>query len=223
MELLRIFGVSALSLLVLFLLTKLMGYKEISQLSLFDYIVGISIGSVAAEMATNLEAKWWYGVTAMCIYAGAEILISFLSQKSGAARKVIEGEPIVLVREGKLYKKAMKKARIETDDLLSAARSAGYFNLADIDCAVMETSGKISFLPLPLKRPLNAKDFNFAPLREGLCFTVVEDGAVQPEELRKAQFTEEKLLAFLSERGYALENILLATINESGRVDVFER
>lgn len=223
MEFLNIVTMSITALLVLFILTRVMGYKEISQLSLFDYIVGISIGSVAAEMATNIDVKWWHGLTPMVIFAGAELIISYISQKSIKARRLISGEPIVIIREGKIYKEALKKAKIETDDLMAAARSDGYFNLADIDCAIMETSGKISFLPMPMKRPLNAKDFNFAPIREGLCYTVISDGRIIGENLRKAEFTENKLLSFLEERGYEVENILIATINEAGRVDVFEK
>lgn len=223
MEFLNIVFMSVLSLLVLFVLAKLMGYKEISQLSLFDYIIGISIGSIASEMATNIDVKWWHGVTPMCIYAGAALLISAITQKSIKARKLIEGTPIVLISNGKIDKKAMKKARIEIDELLSTARNMGFFNLADVDTAVMETSGKISFLPIAMQRPLNPKDFNFAPSREGLCYTVVSDGRILRDNLIKANISEAKLMEILQQRGEDVNNILLATVNEAGRVDIFNK
>ena len=223
MEFLNIALMSVFSLAVLFLLTKLMGYKEISQLSLFDYIIGISIGSIAAEMATNVDLKWYNGVIPMVIYAIAELVFSFITKKSLRARRFISGEPIILMSNGEIDKKALKKAKIEIDELMSAARSMGFFNLGDIDTAIMETSGKISFLPMPMRRPLNPKDFNFAPVREGVCQTIIADGRIISDNLIRAGISEEALRDFLFQRGEKAENILIATINEAGRIDYFKK
>ena len=116
MDFLNIIILGLVSFIVLFILSKIMGYRAISELSFFDYVVGITIGSIAAEMSTNIDMEWWKGVTAMAIYAILDLLFSFLSQKSIAARQIITGSPIVLIYKGKIYKKNLRKARIELND-----------------------------------------------------------------------------------------------------------
>ncbi len=223
MEFLKIALLALGSVTVLFILSRLMGYKQIRELSFFDYVVGITIGSVAAEMAMHVDLVWWKGVTVMVIYALAEMLLSFLSQKSIGLRRIISGVPIVIIEKGTINKAALKKAGLELDELSAAAREAGYFNLADLDYAIMETNGTISFLPAPLQRPLNPKDFNFAPEREGLCVTLVSDGRLLTDNLSKAGVSAEEIMNILEKNGRKTEDILLATINEAGRIDVFEK
>ena len=222
MEFLYVILLSLLSIAVLFILAKLMGYRQISELSFFDYIIGITIGSVAAEMATNIDIEWWKGVTAMTIYAVIGILLSFLSQKSIKARKFISGQPIILVERGKIIKENMKKAKIEIDDLLTSARSNGYFDLSDIDYAIMETTGKISFLPVPLKRQLNPKDFNFAPVREGLYINVIIDRKIMENDLKNANMTKKELERQVKAQNKKIENIMLATVDANKQLTIFE-
>ena len=145
MDFVKIIILSAVSFLVLFALSKFMGSRQISQLSFFDYVIGISIGSIAAEMATNIDLALWKGVLAMIIYAALDVLFELLSRKSIKARKFINGTPIILINNSKISKSALKKAKIELDDLITAARSAGYFDLSQIQTAIIEENGKISF------------------------------------------------------------------------------
>lgn len=223
MEFVYIIILSVVSIGVLFVLTKLMGYRQISEMSLFDYIVGISIGSIAAEMATNIDLEWWKGITAMAIYGGVGVLFSILSEKSVKARKFISGEPIILMSNGRIYKDALKKARIEVNDLLTSARENGYFNISDIDCAIMETTGKISFLPLALKRQLNPQDFNFAPEREGICVNVILDGHINEKDLPKAKMTKAELELELKKQNKKVGSILLATVDTNKKLTIFDK
>jgi uncharacterized membrane protein YcaP (DUF421 family) len=223
MEFFQVFILSIVSFGVLFLLSKLMGYRAISELSFFDYVVGITIGSIAAEMSTNIDLEWWKGVTAMTVYAVTELILSIIAQKSKRAREIVSGKPIILIQEGRIIKSSLKKARIEMNDLLTSARIAGYFNLADIDYAIMEHTGAISFLPVPTKRELNPKDFNFAPMHEGLCTNLILDGEFLPDGLKTVDMTEAKVQKILDARELKKENILLLTINSAGQIDVFEK
>ncbi len=223
MEFVYVIVLSLVSITVLFILTKLIGYRQISEMSFFDYIVGITIGSIAAEMATNIDIEWWKGVSAMVIYAGVGMLLSFLSQKSIKARMFISGQPIILVENGKIIKKNLKKARIEINDLLASARGNGYFNIGDIDYAIMETTGKISFMPTALARQLNPKDFNFAPQREGLCINVIIDGRIMENDLKKAGMTKKELEIELKKKGEKLENILLATADLKKQLTIYSK
>ena len=204
---------SFVSLAVLFIITKIMGFRQISEMSFFDYVIGITIGSIAAEMATNIDLEWCKGILAMVVYGVVGVLISVLAQKSVKARKFISGKPIIIIERGKISKKGMRKARVELDDLLTSARVNGYFNLSDIDYAIMETTGKISFQPVAQKRQLNPKDFNFAPEREGLYINVIMDGHIIDDNLSVAGVTKKELDNMLKAKGDKLENIFLGTID----------
>ena len=223
MEFLYIVILSTASFLVLFILSKIMGYRAISELSFFDYVVGITIGNVAAEMATNVDMEWWKGVTVMVIYALFDVLFSILSQKSLYARQFISGTPIVLIYKGKIIKKNLKKARIDLNELLSSARVAGYFNIADIEYAIMETKGSISFMPVPLKRPLNPKDFNFAPEREGLTTNVIIDGKIIDDDLKDAGITRKDLIRRVKQQNKDVKNIFLGIIDSNGVLTLFDK
>ncbi|MDE6862935.1 MAG: DUF421 domain-containing protein [Eubacterium sp.] len=204
---------SFVSLAVLFIITKIMGFRQISEMSFFDYVIGITIGSIAAEMATNIDLEWWKGILAMVVYGVVGVLLSVLAQKSVKARKFISGKPIIIIERGKISKEGMRKARVELDDLLTSARVNGYFNLSDIDYAIMETTGKISFQPVAQKRQLNPKDFNFAPEREGLYINVIMDGHIIDDNLSVAGVTKKELDNMLKAKGDKLENIFLGTVD----------
>lgn len=221
MEFVYIIVLSLVSLAVLFVITKIIGFRQISEMSFFDYVVGITIGSVAAEMSTNIDLEWWKGITAMIVYGTVGVLLSIITQKSLRARKIISGKPIILMENGKIIRKNLKKARIEVDDLLSSARGNGYFNLSDIDFAIMETTGKISFQPTAKKRQLNPKDFNFAPEKEGLYINVIMDGRVIEDNLDAAGITRRELDIMLKSKGDRLENIMLGTIDLKKQLTTF--
>ncbi len=223
MEFLYILILSFVSIAVLFVLTKLSGSRQISEMSFFDYVIGITIGSIAAEMATNIDLEWWKGILAMTIYTLTGILLSFISQKSLKARKFISGQPIILIEKGKILRKNLNKAKIEINDLLTSARNNGYFNLADIEYAIMETTGKISFMPVALKRQLTPKDFNFAPMADGLYINVIIDGRIMEKDLKNADMTKKELKEHLKDRGKKAEDILLATVDNKKQLTIFEK
>ena len=208
MDFIRIVLTSALSLAILFIIAKIMGFRQISEMSFFDYVIGITIGSIAAEMATNIDVEWWHGVVAMSVYGLLGFLISLSTQKSIKMRKFISGQPIVLIDKGKILRENLNKARIEINDLLTSARGNGYFNLSDIDYAIMETTGKISFQPVALKRPLNPKDFNFAPQREGLYYNLVIDGQIMEKDLKNAKISETELKKQVKNHGAKIEDVI---------------
>ncbi len=223
MEVINIIILSVVSFIVLFALSKIMGFRAIAELSFFDYIVGITIGSVAAEMCTNLDIEWWKGVTAMAVYTLLDVLFIFLSQKSLGARKFISGVPIILIDNGKIIKQNLRKARIELDDLISFARVAGYFNISDIQFAIMETSGKVSFMPVPQQRPLNPNDFNFTPEKESLQVNVIMDGKIVESNLAEAGITKKDLVRRVHKRNKEVKDIFLATIDANKVLTIFDK
>ena len=147
MHILYIVVLSIGSIVELFILCKLMGYRQLSQLSMFDYINGITIGNIAAEMATSLDDNFIEPLVAMLIYAFAAIFLSWWSSKSIKARRIISGKPTVLLNNGQLFEKNFRKAKIDLNEFLAQCRISGYFDISQLESAILEENGHISFLP----------------------------------------------------------------------------
>lgn len=183
MDLLKVALTSIVSVAALFLLTKLMGNKQISQLSMFDYIIGISIGSIAAEFATELENPE-RTLLAMIIYALSAWLVSLITSKSTHIRKLISGKPLILFDKGRLYRENFRKARLDLTDFLTQCRSKGFFDLSQVQTAVFEYNGSISILPVEKYRPMAPQDMNLNPTQQELIVNVILDGCVNEENLK---------------------------------------
>lgn len=221
-DFLKIVGTSISSIVVLFLMTKLMGNKQMSQLSMFDYINGITIGSIAAEMATALEGDYWQPLTSLVIYGAASFIISILCCKSVKMRRFMNGRALILLEGGKLYHKNLLSARMDVDDLLIQCRNNGYFNLADVETAILETNGKISFLPRSEARPLNPADMSITPEQEKIAANVIMDGKIMEGNLRFTGKDEAWLKKQLHSQGIgSVRDVFLATVDGSDKLSVY--
>lgn len=184
MEFLKVALTSLLSAVTLFVIAKFIGHKQMSQLDFFDYITGITIGSIGAELATELE-KPLKPFVAMLVYGAITVLLSLITSKFPKMRKVINGTPIIIMNNGKIYRKNMKKAKIDLSEFLVLCRQAGYFNLADIQTAVFEYNGRLTVLPVSTRRPLNPEDVKLTPQPEYISAEVIMDGRVLDENLKR--------------------------------------
>lgn len=221
MEYILVLGTSVLSVVVLFLLTKLLGNKQISQLSMFDYIIGISIGSIAAQMATDLESPLRSGL-AMIVYALIGFLISLMTRKSVAFRKFATGKPFLLMDNGVILRDNLKRARFDISDFQTLCRIAGYFDLSQIQTAILEQNGTVSFLPKEVNRPATPADFALFPAQTRVMSNVILDGHVMRENLKKAGRDEAWLMSQLRLFGYsAYQEIFLAACDEGGALQIY--
>lgn len=168
----------------LFLSAKLIGHKQIAQLDFFDYITGITIGSIAAEMATDLEAPW-KSMTAMLIYGGVTVLLSVVSNRFPRTRKYLNGTPTILMDHGKLYRENLKKAKLDLSEFMVMCRQQGYFDLSNIQTAVFEYNGKLTILPVSSQRPATPNDLNLAPEQELLFTELIMDGRILEDNLKR--------------------------------------
>ena len=184
MEIVKIILTSLLSAVALFLIAKILGHKQMAQLDFFDYITGITIGSIAAELATELEQPL-KPLIAMVIYGGIAICLSLFTNKSLKSRKFINGMPTIIMDNGKLYRKNMKKAKLDLSEFMVMCRQEGYFNLNDIQTAVFEYNGRLTILPVSDKRPVTPKDLNISPQKEKICTEVIMDGQILEENLKR--------------------------------------
>ena len=172
------------SFAILFLVAKFIGHKQIAQLDFFDYITGITIGSIAAEMATELEEPW-KPLLAMVIYGGITLSLSLISSRFPRSRKYLNGTPTILLDHGKLYYENMKKARLDLSEFLVLCRQQGYFDLTSIQTAIFEYNGKLTILPVTTQRPVTPQDLDLNPDQE-LTFTeLIMDGRILEDNLKR--------------------------------------
>lgn len=213
-----------LVLIILFFITKMMGKKQISELNFFDYVVGITIGSIAADISLDIEKDMLAGIAALFIYGFISYIISFISIKSILARRFFIGVPTVLVEKGKIIESGLKKSKIDVNDLLMEARENGYFNLDEIDYALMEVNGNISFLPKEKEKPVTKRDMKIKCSNEGLTVNAIIDSKYMANNMKAINKDKEWLDHELKVNGYDnYDNILLATIDNNYKVTIYEK
>lgn len=213
-----------LVLVILFFITKMMGKKQISELNFFDYVVGITIGSIAADISLDIEKNMIAGIAALFIYGFISYIISFVSIKSILARRFFIGVPTVLVEKGKIIESGLKKSKIDVNDLLMEARENGYFNLDEIDYALMEVNGNISFLPKEKEKPVTKRDMKIKCSNEGLTVNAIIDSKYMVNNMKAINKDKEWLDHELKVNGYDnYDNILLAMIDNNYKVTIYEK
>ena len=221
-EITKILLTSSLSAVALFLIAKVIGHKQMSQLDFFDYITGITIGSIAAELATSLEDSW-KPLLAMVVYGVLSWLLALTASKCPRLRKYINGTPTIIMDKGKIYRKNMKKAKLELSEFMVLCRQEGYFNLNDIQTAVFEYNGRLTILPVSTKRPLTANDVDYMLPPDGLCIELIMDGRVLDENLQRMKFDNQWLQKQLKSHGYhSPKDIFLCICDEKGQLTFFE-
>lgn len=211
-----------ISVFYLLAVIKILGKKQISELNILDYVIGISLGNIAAEMTVNKDITIINGIIAMSVYASVSLFISFITAKSIIARRFIAGYPVVLIENGKISKEQLKKVKIDLNDLLQDARENGYFDLSEIEYAIMEVSGKVSFLPKSKYRPVTCNDMKIKKDYSGLVANLVIDGKIMPEHLKVIGHDEKWLKERLKKEGYSnVEDVLLAICDSKEKITVY--
>ncbi len=223
MDYVQVVLVSVGSLLALFLLTKLMGNKQMSQLTMFDYICGITIGSIAAEMATNLE-EFQKPLTAMIVYTIFSVLISYLDQESVFLRRILTGRAVVLLEGDKLYERNMRKAKIDVHEFLMLCRNSGFFDVSELQSAILESNGKISFLPKAKYRPVCPDDMKLSVERDIVVSTLIVDGKILYQNLKYSGKNEEWLKKQMEANGiHHASAVLLAICGANNQLHIYKK
>jgi uncharacterized membrane protein YcaP (DUF421 family) len=211
---------SVLFLIVLFLVTKLLGKKQLSQLSFFEYVIGITIGSIGAEVVTGLEREIHLGIVGILTFAAISFVAGLISLKSKSFRNFIEGKGTVFIKDGKIMEDNLKKERYTVDEMLELLRKDNVFQVADVEFAVLEATGDLSVLLKKENQPLTAKDLHLsvAPIKEPQ--TVIMDGKILNEPLSTAGRSKKWLHTELEKLGVTIENVFLGQIDMYGQLTV---
>ena len=223
MDILQTLLSALLSVVALFAVTKAMGHKQLAQLDFFDYVSGITIGSIAAELATELEAPQ-QPLIALLLYGAVSVLLSLITHKFPKTRKYINGSPTILMSGGRLYRKNMKQAKLDLSEFMILCREQGYFDLADIHTAVFETNGKLTVLPVSTKRPATPADLGLALKPAHIKAEVIMDGRILGENLTRMGVNADWLQRELQARGYRnAKEIYLGLCDENGQLSLYAK
>jgi uncharacterized membrane protein YcaP (DUF421 family) len=206
------------AVVVLFFMTKLLGKRQVSQLSLFEYITGITVGSLAAYI--SLEGAWFSGMIALTVWVSVSLAIEFLQLKSKAFRDFVDGKAAVIIEQGKVMEEELKKERLNTDELLAQLRKKNIFRVADVEFAVMEPSGEISALLKKEYQPLTASQFGIPIGTETEPHTVLMDGEIVSEGLLATGFTQQWLLMELEKQELQQQDVFLGQVDHLGQLHV---
>lgn len=209
-----------LAVIVLFILTKILGKRQLGELSYFEYITGISIGSIAAYVSLDLDAIWYYGIVAMVVWTAVVYGLEFVSLKSKIARDIVDGKGVVLIKDGKVMEDNVTKVHLTIDDLLQQLREKNAFKVADVEFAVLEADGKLNVLFNKENQPLTPKHLGIKVAPEQEPQTVIIDGKIMDEPLATLGLNRHWLNTELKKIGISIENVFLGQVDSYGQLTV---
>ncbi|MDN4606910.1 YetF domain-containing protein [Sporosarcina highlanderae] len=216
---------TTLSFIILMILARAMGKKQISQLTFFHYVTGITIGSIAAEIAGQSETPFLNGAIALIWWGVLTIFVNFLTVKSKKARVLFDDSPTIIIHKGKISEKGMKNARITLNDLNMMLREQSIFAVADVNYAILETNGQLSVMKKANKESATRQDVK-APGKEPkyIPTEIISDGKLIKENLTELNLTEEWVYEQLKKNGInKVEHVYYAEILENGTLHIDQR
>ncbi len=215
----EVFLRSTLAFISLFFFAKFMGKKFISQMTLFDFIAGITLGSLAAILSVEVQNKFGPILMAMGLWTIYSAALGVISLKSRKARQYVEDVPIILIQNGKILEENMGRTRINMEDLMMRLREKNIFNLQDVEFALLEIDGKLSVLPKSQKRSLTPEDLDISTSYEGLPIELIVDGKVIYQNLEQTnldiQWLKDQLTA---QKVNSVQDVSLAQLTTDGQL-----
>ncbi|MBE1554211.1 YetF domain-containing protein [Sporosarcina limicola] len=213
---------TTITFIALLILARIMGKKQISQLTFFHYVTGITIGSIAGNIAGESETPFLNGLVSMIWWALLTLLMSFIALKSRKARLVLDDQPTIVMREGKILEGSLKKLRLHLNDLNMMLREQGVFSIKDVNYAVLETNGKLSILKKVGQEPATKQDVKApAPIPKYIPSEIISDGKIVEKNLPELNLTEEWVYEQLKKQGIGkVEHVFYAEIQTDGSLHV---
>ncbi|MGG4220970.1 DUF421 domain-containing protein [Paenibacillus jamilae] len=203
---------------ILFLITKILGKRQVSQLSLFEYITGITIGNLAATIPMERESTWYLGLIALSVWVLTTLGIEYLQIKSKKIRDISDGRTTILIKDGKILEDNLRKERLTLDELMEQLRSKNVFKVSDVEFALMETSGEVNVLLTKDKQPVTLKDLNMLQLPEKEPTVVIMDGQLMEQQMSYMGITQQWLDAKLKEKSLKVKDVFFAQVDTQGEL-----
>ncbi len=224
-EIVKLLIFSFVSVVYLFFISKFLGKKQIAQLEYIDYVMGISVGSIAAEMATDVgDTPFYYYIIGMTVFFLFDLFVSFVGRKTPWLKHFFKGRPQTIIYNGEIDYKALKKSKLDVNDIMAMCREKGYFNINDVAFAIFETSGELSILPKSENRPTVIKDFNIKDEKASLPYYLIIDGRISYSTLKELKKDKNWLFKKAKITKNSLKNVVFASYNQKNdTIDVQEK
>lgn len=207
---------ATLSFFTLWGITRILGRKQVGQLTMFDYITGITIGSLTASLV--IEKEWGLVLAGLLVWGLLPLLMHLLDLKGRSLHRVLDGTPAIVIRNGNIVEKELKANQINVQELMALLREKGYFSLDEVEFAILETNGKISILPKSQYRPAQPRDLCLATRYEGLMIQVIQEGRIIDHGLKQAKVSQEWLQGELARQQVEPEQVFAAWLDTQGRL-----
>lgn len=212
------------SYLLLLILTRIMGRKMVAQVTFFDFVVAIIIGSVVANITVNQDNPMVSGITVLVVLTITTVIIQFLLVKSYLLRKVVDFQSVVVIENGKILAENLRKTRLRLDNLMMMLRQKDAFAIADVEFAILESDGKLSVLKKSQKQPITPADMNIPTVYTGLLTDIIMDGNVMEEHLKSANLDRKWLMDKLKANNYhSVKDVFYAGLDTSGNLYISPR
>lgn len=203
--------------IVLLIMTRLMGRKQLSQLTFFNYITGISLGTLAASIASDTNVNYINGLTSLIWWSLLTMIVGFISLKSSDARIIIDGQPVIVIKKGKILEKELGKLRMNMDDLSMLLREQKVYSIKDVENAIFEANGKLSIMLKPDQQPITKQDQNILSVQpKYMPTTLVTDGKVVDKNLQANGITLDWLTNQLNASGLSVEDVFFVELQVDG-------
>lgn len=215
---------TVLAFVTLFVVARLLGKQQLSQLTFYEYITGITMGDIAASIAIDAGRSPLYYMLALVAFAILTLGTGVITEKSRPLRKLIEGEPVVLVHNGKILEHNMAKSGYNMENLMMQLRERDAFDIREVEFAIAETDGYLTVLKKSQNRPVTPADLGIDTKYEGIPSEIIVDGQVIHQNLKQNHLDEAWLIARLQSMGYnSPQEIPYASLDSEGNLYVDDK
>lgn len=212
---------SITAFILLMVMARIMGKKQLSQLTFFDYCVGITIGSIASAMAIDQNIRISNGVVGLIIFGLFPVFLSYAGLKSMKFRRLTDGSPAILIKDGKVLEKSLGKSKMDINELMLFLREKNIFNVSDVEMAVMETNGQLSVMKKTEQQPVTPQQLGLTVNHDYGPALVIMDGQLLEKSLMRLGYSEEWLRGEIMKQGATgYKDVFLAQIDSNGSVYV---
>ncbi|WP_340398449.1 DUF421 domain-containing protein [Paenibacillus sp. FSL H8-0079] len=215
---------SIIAFLTLIIYTRVLGKQQMGNLTYFDYINGITIGSIAGTFATDLSSKAWIHFVALTIFTIITIIFQYITLKNRTISKLMDSDPTLIIQNGKILEQNLSKMRVKFDELTMMLRQKDVFDITTLDYAILEPDGSLSVVLKPENQPVTAKDMHMHPPKSKLMTEIIIDGLLIKQNLEERNKDTNWLSEQLKKQNITIQDIAFAAIlpNDKLYVDLFK-
>lgn len=207
--------------LILIFCLRLSGKRQIGELQVSELVVTFMLSELAVYPITDKSIPLLYAVVPIISLLSLEVIFSFLQIKSLFIRKILSGGPVILIKQGKLSEKELKKNRLDLEEFLGELRQKDVFDIGEVEYAILEENGKLSVMKKSVDSPLTPRQLELKIPENGMCHCVITDGKLNESAISSAGLTEKRIKKVLAAGGHTVEGAFLMTVNDSGGATLY--